>query len=420
MLKLLRKILLIVFSFLCGIMVLGTIVMFDNATIINDTLHIQTFEIVNEEVDPDVDTQYYKSEFEDVTTKTEWGQETARKVVAEGSVLLKNDNNALPLAKNTKVTLMGTNWNNPVYGGTGSGSINTSRAVNFENTIRLAELSVNETMLSQYKGAWNNNTYKRRTTGSYGKAVHKINEVPWSEFTPELLDTINEYNTALVVISRNGGEGNDLRNYPLRAEKEGANSGNGFGHDGIDNDDGLGYDYLGLNQNEIDMLKGLKAKKDRGEVSKIIVLINFAAMLEGNFINDNAYGIDAALWIGTPGLGGKAIGQLLVGDETPSGRLPDTMFQDNAYNPVNVNFTPRQYDKCEDVDIESINVMETSDDSKQKNIIVVLVIVGTGLQPGNFCCLNFEFFNLSYSSFSASSLFAIFYILIILNKIKNY
>ena len=45
---------------------------------------------------------------------------------------------------------------------------------------------------------------------------------------------------------------------------------------------------------------------------------------------------------------------------------------------------------------------------KQKNIIVVLVIVGTGLHPGNFCCLNFEFFNFSYSSFS-SSLFSIVY-----------
>ena len=327
---------------LCGIMALGTIIMFDNATIINNTLEIQTFEIVNEDVDPDADTQYIKSDFESADAKTAFGKETARRVVAEGSVLLKNTNNALPLAKNTKVTLMGTNWVNPVYGGTGSGGISTSAAVNFVDSLTMAGLDINPTMLAQYNdSSWR--SYRRTTSGSFGKAIHKINEVPWDVFTPELLTSINSYNTALVVVARNGGEGNDLRNYPLRAEKEGADAGNAFGHDGIDNDDGLGKDYLGLNQNEIDMLKGLKAKKDRGEISKIIVVLNFAAMLEGNFINDPAYGIDSALWIGTPGLGGKAIGELIVGDETPSGRLPDTMFQDNAFNPVNVNFTPREY-----------------------------------------------------------------------------
>ena len=109
MLKLLRKILLVVMTVLCGIMALGTIIMFDNATIINNTLEIQTFEIVNEDVDPDADTQYIKSDFESADAKTAFGKETARRVVAEGSVLLKNTNNALPLAKNTKVTLMGTN-----------------------------------------------------------------------------------------------------------------------------------------------------------------------------------------------------------------------------------------------------------------------------------------------------------------------
>ena len=56
------------------------------------------------------------------------GRKAAREVVEEGSVLLKNDGNALPLAKGTKVTLMGTNFVNPVWGGTGSGSINKSES----------------------------------------------------------------------------------------------------------------------------------------------------------------------------------------------------------------------------------------------------------------------------------------------------
>ena len=44
---------------------------------------------------------------------------------------------------------------------------------------------------------------------------------------------------------------------------------------------------------------------------------------------------------------------------------------------------------------------------KEIKIVVVLIIDGTGLHPGNFCCLNFEFFKLSYSSYSASSCFDI-------------
>jgi hypothetical protein len=35
---------------------------------------------------------------------------------------------------------------------------------------------------------------------------------------------------------------------------------------------------------------------------------------------------------------------------------------------------------------------------KDINVIVVLVIVGTGRHAGSFCCLNFEAFNLSYTS----------------------
>ena len=342
MIKLLRKIGLVVMSFLCGVMILGTIIMFENAAIINSTLDIKTFEIDTSEVDPNADTQYVKSSYTKLDDMVAAGRKAAREVVEEGSVLLKNDGNALPLAKGTKVTLMGTNFVNPVWGGTGSGSINKSEVVTLTQSITDAGLNINQTMLAQYNSqAWKG--FQRKTTGSYGKAIHKINEVPWTEFTPELLSTVDEYNTALVIIGRNGGEGNDLRNYPLRKKYEGDQGGNALGHDGIDNNDGLGYDYLGLNQNEIDMLKGLKAKKDKGEVKKIVVLINFAAMMEGNFIKDPQYGIDSALWIGTPGLGGAAIGKLLVGDVAPSGRLPDTMFLDNAMNPVNVNFTPSEY-----------------------------------------------------------------------------
>ena len=346
MAKLIRKISLVVSLLLCGILVIGTVIAFENAVVISEALGLVTFRIDNTEVDPNADTEYIKSSYKTLDEVVADGRAATKQIVEEGSVLLKNDNNALPIAKGTKVSLLGTTAYNPVYGGTGSGTISVADATPFLKSVKDAGLSVNPVLEAQYTltsgTGWGTNTYRRRTTGSYGVAIHKINEVPWNLFTSTYLDSIDEYNTAIVFIGRNGGEGNDLRNFPLGQEvNPGAIS--GPGHDGIDNGDGLGMDYLGLNQNEIDLFKGLKAKKDAGQISKIITVINFAAMLEGNFIKDPQYGIDSALWVGANGLGGAAVGELLVGDSTPSGRLPDTMFLDNAMNPVNVNFTPRTY-----------------------------------------------------------------------------
>ena len=48
------------------------------------------------------------------------GNEVAKQICEEGMILLKNDNNALPLAKGAKVTVFGRNSIDLVYGGSGS------------------------------------------------------------------------------------------------------------------------------------------------------------------------------------------------------------------------------------------------------------------------------------------------------------
>ena len=103
-------------------------------------------------------------------------------------------------------------------------------------------------------------------------------------------------------------------------------------------------DYLGLNANEWSVLQGLKEKKAAGEISRIVVLINYSSMIEGDFLNDPD--IDAALWVGALGVGNEATGKLLTGEVSPSGRLPDTMWVDNAKNPVNANFGSWVYENA--------------------------------------------------------------------------
>lgn len=331
--KLQRKLLTVISMLLAGLLVLATIITGENAGAINGTLGTKTFEVV-ETGEADEDTEYYKSDFASLAELRAAGKETATEVLAEGMVLLKNDNGALPLASGSKVSLVGVTAYDPVYGGTGSGTISVNDAVGYVDSLTNAGFSINPTLQAAYTSEdWAQ--YKRGSEGTFGTTTLMIREAPWTVVDEAAGSSFAEYgDAAIFVVGRVGGEGYDLI---------------GVGGDGIDNGDGLGPDYLGLNANELSVLEGLKEKKAAGEISKIIVLINYAGMIEGDFLADPD--IDAALWVGALGVGGNAVGQVLSGEVSPSGRLPDTMWVDNAMNPVNVNFGRWIYENAPDLDV---------------------------------------------------------------------
>lgn len=331
--KLQRKILTVVSMLLFGAMLLGTIIANENAGVISTQLGAKTFEVI-ETGDGSQDTEYYKSDFTSIADLRETGHATAVEVLEEGSVLLKNENNALPLASGSKVSLVGVTAYDPVYGGTGSGTISKDDAVDFVDSLTDAGLVLNPVLQEKYTSEdWAQ--YKRGQEGTWGTTTLMINEAPWSVVDAAAGSSFAQYgDAAIFVVGRVGGEGYDLI---------------GVGGDGIDNNDGLGPDYLGLNANELSVLEGLKAKKAAGDIKKIIVLINYAGMIEGDFLSDPD--IDAAMWIGATGVGGKAIGRLLTGAASPSGRLPDTMWVDNAMNPVNVNFGRWIYSNADELGV---------------------------------------------------------------------
>lgn len=90
-----RKLLTVVSMLLAGVLVLATLITGENADAINGTLGTKTFEVV-QTGDTDEDTEYYKSDFSSIADLRAAGKQTAAEVLAEGMVLLKNDNNALP------------------------------------------------------------------------------------------------------------------------------------------------------------------------------------------------------------------------------------------------------------------------------------------------------------------------------------
>ena len=76
------------------------------------------------EPDPEmsnVDTAYYESNAGSTDELNERTNQTAQAIAEQGIVLMKNNNDALPIAKQSKVTPFGYRYGNPIYGGKGDG-----------------------------------------------------------------------------------------------------------------------------------------------------------------------------------------------------------------------------------------------------------------------------------------------------------
>ena len=323
---------------LASVLFTGTIIANANATVINQALGINSFKKVETNASTKLEDKiYYQSDFDNVGDLNKFGEAAVQQQIEEGTVLLKNDKNALPLKKTEKISLFGDGAYNPVFSGTGSGSVNAD-TVTYARSLKAAGFTINEDLENKYMSEeWAQ--YKRGTDGRFGQTKVRINGAPWDVVGPACENSLKEYgDVAFFVVSRIGGEGYDLLS----------------GIDGQDKGDGLGNDYLGLSATEESVLKGLKEKKDAGIIKKIIVVINYSSMVEADFIKDPAYGVDAALWAGAPGQGNLAFGKLISGEYNPSGRLPDTMWMDNAKNPINVNFGHWIYPNAEQIGVSTM------------------------------------------------------------------
>ncbi len=259
----------------------------------------------------------YASDYNSVEDMVQDGLDVCKQVEAEGAALLKNDNNALPL-EGAKVTLFSNSSTNLVYGGTGSGNVDASSAKNLKQSLEAAGITVNPTMWDFYNSK-EAQKYARKVGGTVSLDAAVISECPWNVYTKDALDSVKDYSDAAVVVfSRVGGEGADCT----------YNTSN----------------YLSLNDDEKEMMKNIANMKANGEIKKVVILINSANPLQVDFLKNNEYGVDAALWIGDVGISGvDAIGEILAGKVNPSGRLVDTYCYDNYSSPAMANFTPVTY-----------------------------------------------------------------------------
>ena len=246
-----------------------------------------------------------------VEQAAEQSRAMAQELVQEGAVLLKDQNNALPLAEGTAVNLFGYGSVDPIYGGSGSGASDTSSNIDLVTGLVNAGFTVNQELVDFYKKSGVSRAAQKGFEGSNFTPA----EVPAEKYTDTLLQNAKAFSdVAIVTISRVGGEGGDLPQDMYAA-----------GYSKTDD----GRHYLELTQDEEDLLALIKAQG----FGKVIVLVNSSNAMELGFLEDDA--IDAALWIGSLGSTGfNAVGEILSGKVNPSGRLSDTYAYDLTTAPA--------------------------------------------------------------------------------------
>jgi len=233
------------------------------------------------------DNEYFKSDYSSHEELVDHETEFSKQLVAEGIVLMRNQDNVLPLESGKKISLFGIGSAKFVYSGLGSGAIDTSKTTSLKDALEAEGFQVNPDLYSVYE----------KSEARVGK------EEDPSTYLDSVADSVKEYNdAAIVVISRNGAEAQDLTE-----------------------------DQLSLSDAEMSLVKYANDNFD-----DVIVMLNTANAIEMGW-SDSQYfpNIKACMWVGYPGQEGiTSIANALTGEVNPSGRLVDTYAYDAMSAPA--------------------------------------------------------------------------------------
>ena len=201
---------------------------------------------------------------------------------AEGSVLLFNNNNALPIAASSKMTLLGRTSADNIFKGGSGGSTTTEEngAVSLYQALKNEGYSINDNVYNALK-----NSTVKRSRGFIG-------EVGKDFYDDGMKSSFSQYDdVALITLGRYSGEQQDF------ASNGDANQDNGADENG-DPIDNQGVRMLSLHQEERETIELAKSSGFK----KIVVLLNTATTMEVGELE--SLGVDACLWIGYLGYTG--------------------------------------------------------------------------------------------------------------------
>ena len=264
---------------------------------------------------------------ENVTSATQ----LCENIADEGIVLLDNDG-TLPMAKNSKLNVFGWASTNPCYGGTGSGALSDAYpTVTLLEGLKNAGFELN-TELSDFYTSYRAD---RPEVGMFAQDW-TLPEPEAAQYTDEMMNNAKAFSdTAMVVITRVGGEGADL---PTDVSQVTYDAGHSY------NDFEPGDHYLQLSKTEKDMMDLVCKNFD-----KVVVVYNGANAMELGWVKDYSQ-IKSVIWCaGTGQSGFNALGSILCGDVNPSGRTIDTFVYDLTQTPTANNFGNFNYTNMDEL-----------------------------------------------------------------------
>ena len=274
-------------------------------------------------------------------------------IAEEGIVLLQNNDNTLPMASGTKLNVFGWSSTNPVYGGTGSGSLSDAYpTVSLLEGLENAGFEVNQDLVNFYT----NFRATRPTVGMWGQDW-TIPEPTVEDYdNAGIFESAKAYSdTAVVVLARSGGEGADLPTSLDPDAEDTFQDGGTFGSSGLrysDQKDDLdaSKSYLELSNREKAMLDRVTADYDN-----VVLVVNAANTMQLDFVEDYSQ-IKSVVWCpGTGQSGFNALGKILSGEVNPSAKTSDTFVRDLTKTPTYNNFGSFSYDNMDEFAVDGVN-----------------------------------------------------------------
>lgn len=259
--------------------------------------------------------------------------ELAKEVQSEAITMLKNDDSNLPLS-GKKVNVFGWGSTNPVYGGTGSGSMSKQyKTVSLLDGMKQAGLKTNTELSKLY-------TDYRKDRPEVGMFAQDwtLPEVPAKQYSDKLVSDAKDFSDeAVVVLTRVGGEGADL---PTDMKAKGIT----YKNNSKDYDDfQKGESFLQLSKTERDMIDLVTSN-----FKKVTLVYNGANTFQFDFLNDYPQ-IQSVVWCPPAGQTGfSALGEVLAGETNPSGKTSDTFLKDLTKSVSYNNFGKFEYTNMAD------------------------------------------------------------------------
>lgn len=286
-------------------------------------------------------------------------RQVIEEVTGEGIVMTKNEDAFLPIAPG-KINVFGWSSTNPIYGGTGSGTVDTTTAVGILEGLSNAGFETNTELSDMYVSYREDRPLISINNGQ----EWTLPEVPTAQYSDEMLANAEAFSdTAMIVISRTGGEGTDLPK-DMGSIMNGSTmdigtkylKGSYTNNSEAYADYEAGQSYLELSKTERDLVDMVC-----GRFSNVLVVYNGANTLELDWTNDYEQIKGVLLCAGAGSTGFNALGNVIAGNINPSGKTADTWLKDLHQAPYFNNIGHFAYTNTEEVEAAAKEAWERAD-----------------------------------------------------------